>query len=309
VSPSLLQRLAHRAPFLRRRAALLRALRDYFHEGGFTEVETPLLLTTVAPEEHIAPMLVGERYLATSPELQMKQLVAAGLEPLYQIGRSFRSGEKGRLHNPEFTMLEWYRAGADIVHLVSDIDGLLGYLAAALLDGPQLIWQGRTVDLSVPCLVTPVREAFVRHAGWDPVAAFDGDRFNLDLANLVEPQLGRGRPEVLAWYPAEVGSLSRAHPEDSRLSQRMELYFEGMELANGFVELNDPVEQRRRFAAEQDAIRAAGREPPPMPESYLKTLSALPDTVGIALGIDRLTMLFADAGDIAQVRAFSPDEA
>jgi lysyl-tRNA synthetase class 2 len=254
-------------------------------------------------------MMVGERYLATSPELQMKQLVAAGLEPLFQIGRSFRAGELGHRHNPEFTILEWYRAGADIAPLVTDIEGLLGHLAAALLDGPQLTWQGRTVDLSVPCLVTPVREAFRRHAGWDPVAAFEVDKFNMDLANLVEPQLGRGRPEVLAWYPVELGSLSRVHPEDSRLSQRMELYIEGIELANGFVELNDPVEQRRRFAAEREAIRAAGREPSPMPESYLESLSALPDTVGIALGIDRLTMLFADASDISDVRAFGPDEA
>ncbi len=309
MSSSLLQGLTQKAPFLRRRAELLQALRYFFHDQGFTEVETPLLLRTVAPEEHIAPLMAGDRYLATSPELQMKQLVAAGLEPIFQLGKSFRSGEIGRLHNPEFTMLEWYRGGADIAPLVADIEGLLGHLATVLLQGTSLSWQGRTVDLSGPCLVTAVRDAFLQHAGWDPVADFHGDRFNLDLANLVEPQLGRGRPEVLAWYPIEVGSLSRVHPDDPKLSLRMELYIEGMELANGFVELNDPAEQRRRFAAEQEAIRAAGREPPPMPESYLETLSSLPDTVGIALGIDRLTMLFADASDIAEVRAFGLDEA
>lgn len=294
---------------LRRRALLLRTVREYFDRSGFTEVETPLLLTTVAPEEHISPMAAGDCFLATSPELQMKQLVAAGLVPIYQIGRSFRTGEYGRLHNPEFTMLEWYRSGDSIAPLVTDLEGLLSHLAAALLDGPSLSWQGRLVDLSRPWLVTPVREAFLRHAGWDPVASFDADRFNLDLVEKVEPQLGRGRPEVLAWYPVQLGSLSRVHPDDSRLSQRMEVYVEGMELANGFVELNDPVEQRRRFAAEREAIRATGRKPPAMPELFLETLGELPDTVGIALGVDRLAMLFCDAADIADVRAFGRDEA
>ena len=141
------------------------------------------------------------------------------------------------------------------------------------------------------------------------MADFDAERFNIDLVNLVEPQLGRGRPEVLAWYPVELGSLSRVHPEDQRLSQRLELYVEGLELANGFVELNDPVEQRQRFVRERQAILAAGREPPPMPESFLDTLSELPDTVGIALGIDRLVMLFCDVDDIGSVRAFGPGEA
>ncbi len=309
MSSSLLQRLTQRISFLRLRATLLRALRDYFHLHGFTEVETSLLLNTVAPEEHIAPMMVGEHYLATSPELQMKQLVAAGLAPIFQIGRSFRAGESGHRHNPEFTMLEWYRAGDSIDPLVADVEGLMGYLATTLLDSSTLSWQGNLVDLTGPWPVTPVREAFAQHAGWDPVEEFDAARFNLDLVNLVEPHLGRGRPEVLACYPVELGSLSRAHPDDPRLSQRMELYVEGMELANGFVELNDPAEQRRRFVAERQAIEAAGRLPPPMPDSYLETLSSLPDTVGIALGIDRLTMLFADVDDITLVRAFAPDEA
>ena len=288
---------------------MLRALRDYFHQAGFTEVETPLLLSTVAPEEHIVPVQGDDFYLATSPELQMKQLVAAGMVPIFQLGRSFRAGEEGRRHSPEFALLEWYRLGTTIDPLVADLEGLFGHLAATLLGAQPLSWQGDQVDLQAPWPVTPVRDAFRYHAGWDPVADFDADRFTLDLVNLVEPQLGRGRPEVLAWYPVELGSLSRVHPEDPRLSQRMELYVEGMELANGFVELNDADEQRRRFDRERRVIEAAGRQPPPMPESFLEALPELPDTVGIALGIDRLVMLFCDIDDIASVRAFGPGEA
>ncbi len=307
--PPFLSQLRGRVPRLQRRARILRAIRGFFGDAGFTEVETPLLLATVAPEEHILPVTAGAGVLATSPELQMKQLVAAGLSPIFQIGRSFRAGEHGRRHNVEFAMLEWYRSGHSIHGLVRDLEGLLVYVARSLDLGASVVWQGRRVDLSSPFRVTPVQEAFVRYAGWDPVADFDADRFDLDLVERVEPQLGKGRPEVLAWYPAALGSLARTHPEDPRLSQRMELYVEGMELANGFVELSDAAEQRRRFSLAQEAIRQHGREPTAMPEQFLDVLPCLPDTVGIALGIDRLVMLFCDTDDIRDVLAFGPDDA
>ncbi len=309
MSPDLLSRLAARREHLKSRARVVRAIRAFFDGDDFIEVETPLLLETVAPEAHIEPVRVGDRFLATSPELQMKELVAAGMPRIYQLTRSFRAGERGRRHNPEFTILEWYRPGADVHCLVRDLEGLFGRVAADLLGRNRLTWQGRSIDLAPPWPVTSVRDAFLRLAGWDPVADYDPDRFDLDLVEKVEPHLGRGRPEVLAFYPAPAGSLSRPLPDDPRVCQRMELYVEGMELANGFVELNDAAEQRRRFAAEAEIIRESGRLPPPLPAAFLDSLEALPDTVGIALGVDRMVLLFADCDRLDEVRAFGPDDA
>jgi elongation factor P--(R)-beta-lysine ligase len=318
--PPVLSRIRRKRTNLEVRHRVLNLVRDYFTRRQFLEVETPLLLTTVAPEEHIVPMRLalrspkGEvgcdgRFLATSPELQMKQLCAAGITSCFQLTRSFRAGEEGRLHSPEFTILEWYRPGDCVEALVTDLEGLLGHIARGLSAATELVWQGRTIDLAPPWRVTSVRTAFLEHAGWDPIASYDGDRFDLDLVDKVEPNLGRGAPEVLAWYPRQQASLSRALPSDPRVAQRMELYVEGLELANGFVELNDPDEQRARFEAQSAAITAAGRTPPPLPEAFLDSLAYLPDTVGIALGVDRLVMLFANVASIHEVRAFGPGEA
>lgn len=288
---------------------MLNLLREYFTGRKFLEAETPLLLSTVAPEEHIVPMECGSRLLATSPELQMKQLCAAGMTSCFQVTRSFRANELGRLHAEEFTILEWYHPGDCVEALVADLEGLFVAVARGLSMGSELVWQGGTVDLTPPWRVTPVRDAFMEYAGWDPVASYDADRFNLDLAERVEPRLGRGAPEVLAWYPVEQASLARTLSDDPRLAQRMELYVEGLELANGFVELNDPAEQRARFEATRTAIGVAGRTPPPMPLAFLDSLAHLPDTVGLALGVDRMVMLFADAASIHEVRAFGPGDA
>jgi elongation factor P--(R)-beta-lysine ligase len=307
--PERLLRIRQRIPALRVRHRILQSLRQWFNHNNFCEVETPTVLTTVAPELHITPARCENGLLATSPELQMKQLAAAGMSPIYQFARSFRQGELGSLHAPEFTLLEWYRDGTTLEPLMRDLEGLFLTTAENLNKHYELNWQGSTIDLSAPWPVTTVQEAFTQHAGWDPVADFDADRFDLDLATLVEPHLGTKRPEFLVRYPLPVGSLARTAPDDPRVCLRMELYIAGIELANGFVELNNPVEQRRRFEDEAEAIHMAGRIPPPMPEAFLATLSDLPETVGIALGIDRMAMLFADVPTIHDVRTFTPNEA
>ncbi|MBM4352497.1 MAG: EF-P lysine aminoacylase GenX [Deltaproteobacteria bacterium] len=305
----LLERLKSRRARLILRDRILASLRATFRAAGFVEVETPLLLATVAPEEHIVPIRCADRFLATSPELQMKELVAAGFDRIFQITRSFRAGERGSRHVPEFTILEWYRTAGLLDALRLDLEMLLSQAAHDAVGSRLVTWQGRSVDFSPPYTVIPVREVFLRHAGWDPVAQFDADRFDLDLVERVEPHLGRGKPEILAFYPLPQASLARPHPRDPQVALRLELYVEGMELANGFMELSDASIQEERFRCSSAAILGAGRQPPPMPDAFLATLPHLPDCVGIALGIDRLVMLLTDASDIDQVRTFTPDEA
>jgi len=306
--PAGLERLGRKVPHLKLRHAVLAAVRQWFSTRDFTEVETPLLLDTVAPEEHIEPLKCDRGYLGTSPELEMKQLVAAGLPRVFQLTRAFRRGESGRLHAPEFTILEWYRPGTSVHDLVADLEGLFVHVADQVLGRRTLEWQGRPVDLTPPWRVTQVRDAFLAHAGWDPCADFDGARFDLDLVAKVEPQLGRRAPEVLAFYPVEQASLARRLPSDPALAQRMELYIAGLELANGFVELNDVGEQRERFEKARRHIAKAGRTPPPMPQRFLETLEFLPDCVGLALGVDRMVMLCADAARVEDVQAFTRTE-
>ncbi len=307
--PPILDLLQSRKERLVCRDLVLRAIRRVFHQMKFVEVETPLLLSTVAPEEHIVPVRCGKGVLATSPELQMKELMAAGFDRIFQIGRSFREGERGKRHVPEFTILEWYRKARTLDSLRLDLERLLSAAARQVPGDLRVVWRGHRVDFAPPYRVVTVRDAFLQHAGWDPVEHFDADRFDIDLVERVEPHLGRGRPEILAFYPLPQASLARLCPEDPRVALRLELYVEGLELANGFMELSDPVVQRCRFLESAQAIRRAGRRPLPFPSTFVAALPFLPDCVGIALGVDRLVMLLTDAADIDQVRAFAPGEA
>lgn len=304
-----LQRLASRRRALELRAHLLQTIRAHFDGQGYLEVETPCLLTTVAPEEYIEPMECDGRYLATSPELQMKQLVAAGMGRIYQVTRSFRRGEYGRKHSPEFTILEWYRGGSSLQCLVDDLDQLMKACVKALCGGDRFEWNGHTVDVSKPLKVTSVQEAYRRYAGWDPVESWDPVHFDVDMVEKVEPNLGRGEPEALGYYPHQAAALARLWPGDRRVAQRVELYVEGLELSNGFVELSDAAEQRQRFQESSEAIRAQGRTPPPVSESFLEALPFLPDTVGMAVGVDRLAMLLTNSKLLEEVRAFDFHEA
>lgn len=287
---------------LRVRGGVLRACREFFWSAGFIEVETPVRVAAPAPELHIDAPRSGAYWLRTSPELHMKRLLAAGHTRIFQIGPCFREGERGLRHNPEFTMLEWYRAQADYRDILRDTQELLRHVVRRITGADRIACGAGAVDVSPPWHVFTVREAFLTYAGWDPVAAYDADRFDLDLVNCVEPALPRDRPCVLTNYPAAAAALARLKPDDPSVAERWEVYIRGLELANAYSELTDAVIQRERFMACNAARRAAGREAYPLDEAFLAALPRLPPCGGIALGVDRLAMLLANVGDIGEVR-------
>ncbi|MFA7348652.1 MAG: EF-P lysine aminoacylase EpmA [Desulfurivibrionaceae bacterium] len=292
---------------LRLRAVLIQALRTFFIDRGYLEVETPIRIPALAPEAYIEPITSEGWFLQTSPELCMKRLLAAGIPRIFQICKCFRKGERGDRHLPEFTMLEWYAAESDYRDLMADCEALLRHLAAAMGKGGVLEWQGRRIELGPEWERITVAEAFQRYAPCTVEEALAQDRFDEMLVEYVEPHLGMVIPTFLCDYPAALGALARLSPADSTVAERFELYVAGLELANGFSELVDPVEQRARFLAEQETIRRQGRNPGLMPEPFLVELVEMPSAAGIALGVDRLVMLFGGADNIDQVVAFPPE--
>ncbi|MEW6593640.1 MAG: EF-P lysine aminoacylase EpmA [Thermodesulfobacteriota bacterium] len=290
------------------RASVIRAVRAFFEEAGYLEVDTPLRLPSLAPEPHIEPQESGSWFLQTSPELCMKRLLARGYPKIFQLCHCFRKGERGKRHLAEFAMLEWYRAGSDCHDLMAETEQLIRFVARELGMGEAVVYQGQRIELAAPWERLTVAAAFARYAPVSANEALQRGKFDEVLVEQIEPHLGQGRPTFLYDYPAALGSLARLKPGDPTVAERFELYFAGIELANGFSELTDPVEQRRRFVADQAAIRAQGRDPGPMPEKFLDEVSAMPEAAGIALGLDRLVMLFADAATIDQVVAFPPEQ-
>ncbi|NJC88932.1 MAG: EF-P lysine aminoacylase GenX [Desulfuromonas sp.] len=295
--------LARKQQRLEQRARILQQVRAFFVERGLLEVETPQRIPANAPELHIDATEAGEAVLQTSPELAMKRLLAAGYPDLFQLCRVWRSGERGGRHLPEFTMLEWYRRDADYTTLMNDCEALL----LRLVPAGCLVWQGSSIDLTPPWPRLSVAEAFRRHASCTVDEALATERFDEILIVEVEPRLGPG-PLFLTDYPAPLAALARLKPDNPSTAERVELYLGGLELANGFSELTDPVEQRARFVAEETARRTAGKPPRPLPEPYLAELANLPSCAGIALGIDRLVMLLTDAPTIDAVVAFTPEQ-
>jgi lysyl-tRNA synthetase class 2 len=302
-----LQSLYYRASFLRR-------LRAFFDERGFMEVETPLLSDEIIPELHIEPIRTafGE-FLQASPELHMKRLLCAGATAIYQVTRSFRRNEHGQLHNPEFTIVEWYRVGDDMQvgmqlldELVSSMLGTPPATRITYFDAFE-----RTLHIDPHEATTEELAATARHAN---VAIPEGMRveerdewLNLLLSSRVEPQLGRERPEILYHYPASQASLANmVHSETGQqVAERFELYFRGIELANGFHELADSAELRSRLEAVNAARTSDGRDALPLPERLLAALDhGLPACTGCALGFDRLVMLALNCETIRDVIAF-----
>lgn len=280
------------------RARILRAIRAFFDDAGFVEVETPVRIPAPAQEVTIDCPASGRAFLRASPELQMKRLLCDGCQKIYQIGPCFRENECGSRHNPEFTLLEWYRAGSDYLQMLRDTRGLLARVAR---DVPP----PGGISLAEPWFVIPVREAYRRWAGWDPAEAWDEERFDRDMVEKVEPSLPRGRPAVLMDYPAPAASLAKLKDGDERVAERWEVYLDGIELANAYSELCDPGEQRARFEAAAAARRALGKADYPMDEAFFDGLRrGMPPSGGIALGVDRLVMLFLGVRDIRQARLF-----
>ena len=320
---------------LDKRADLLRRLRAFFYERGFLEVETPLVSDEVIPELHIEPLQLGDCplflparsspgdnqkqekgtvplaswWLQASPELHMKRLLAAGATAIFQVTRSFRAGERGRLHNPEFTIVEWYRVGDDMWAGIDLVDEMM----------QRLLGTQRAIR-------TSYRDAFEKHCGINPhqatlrdlaakaaVLDFGSQRtdrdewLNVMLATQVEPHLGLEQPEFIYHYPATQAALARttSSSDGFAVAERFELYYRGVELANGYRELTDAAEQRRRFENVNAGRIADGRPALPIPESLLRALDkGIPDCTGVALGFDRLAMLAIGGASIDEVLSF-----
>jgi len=274
---------------LERRALALKAARAYFDSLGFVEVETPVRIAAPAPEPHIdcPPVATGD-FLRASPELQMKRLLADGMEKIYQLGPCFRDGEKGSRHNPEFTMIEWYRAGADYREIARDLVGLL---------------RATGLDVGEPQRLG-VREAYQRFAGWDPWEAWNQDRFDEDMALKIEPAIAEmGGGVFLCDYPSEAASLARVSGDGKdRHAERWEFYFGGMELANAFSELCDSDEQAARFRDAAEERKTLGEADYPIDGEFLAALGRIGVAAGAALGFDRLVMLLTGEKNISSVR-------
>jgi len=303
-----LPNLAAKRATLELRSRVIQSMRSFFHAEGFLEVQTPVMTPAPAPETHIDAVPAGDgRFLITSPELYMKRLLAAGYEKIFQISPVFRRGEQGRRHHPEFTLLEWYRLGVDYTVLQEDCRNLLDTVCRAAGRAGGWHYRGRWLEGTGSFQHYTVRQAFLEFAGWEPGADTDHHRFDLDLVEKVEPRLGFPRPCILADYPASQAALARLKPSDPTVAERFELYWAGIELANGFSELTDPREQRSRFETVIEMRTRAGHSVPPLPETFLASLEHLPPCAGIALGVDRLVMLLADRDRLDSVVAFSPD--
>jgi lysyl-tRNA synthetase class 2 len=298
-------RLAGLRPVLELRAKMLSATRDFFREHGYLEAETPVLVRTPALELHIDACPAGRHYLRTSPELHMKRLLGAGYKNIFQIGPCFRAGERGKLHNPEFTMLEWYRADAGYMDVLAETEDLLRHLAKICLGKLTLERHGKLLDLGADWKLFSLPELFEKFAGWNPAADFNERRFEDDLVNRVEPNLPVDRPVIVLDYPAPVAALARLKPDNPLLAERWELYLAGVEIANAFSELTDADEQRKRFEECARQRRALGREVYELDVEFLAALEkGLPPAAGVALGLDRLVMLFAGADSLDDTLPF-----
>lgn len=300
--------LARKRDALLLRARMMQSIRLYFTSQNFLEVETPLHIPAPAPEEHIEALSSGEWFLQTSPELCMKRLLAAGYPLIFQLCKCFRSGERGRLHLPEFTMLEWYVAGFDYQRLMNQCEEMITAVAAACgFAAGRLVWQNKQIDLASPWERITVQEAFEKFAPITLAEALYQDKFDEILVEYIEPNLGLAKPAFLYDYPAKLGALARLKQNDKSIAERLELYIGGVELANGFSELTDAGEQRRRFEKALKLRAQKGYAAYPMPEQFLSALEHLPACAGIALGVDRLALLFANAASIDEVITFSPE--
>jgi elongation factor P--(R)-beta-lysine ligase len=323
---------------LEARAEIRRAVRSWFDGQGFLEVETPARVPSPGQEVHLEAIPAGDqRFLITSPEYHMKRLVAAGLPRIVQICRCWRGGERGSHHQPEFTMIEWYRAGASLEEIAADCEALVEVAARAVghwpvVDVPASRGRdGKPEKLAVeaPFGRLTVRAALSRFAGTtlrgdesvdslrDLAARADchpgtaatwDDIFFQVFLDRVEPHLGRERPTFVFDWPLPLAALARRKPDDPLTVERFELYAGGLELANAFGELCDPVEQRARFVAEAGLRRQQGRAVYPIDEKLLAALANMPPTCGVAMGFDRLVMLVTGAEHIREVMAFADDE-
>jgi len=293
---------------LQLRACILQAIRRFFVDRAYLEVETPIRIPAPATEAHIDAVESGNWFLQTSPELCMKRLLAAGFPRIFQICKCFRLGERGRLHLPEMTLLEWYRADSSYLDMMNECEALIGHITRQVSSKNMISYQGSEIDLTPPWRRISVAEAFEKFTPMTMDAALETDRFDEIMVEAIEPNLAQPQPIFLYDYPASHGALARLKPQDSRYAERFELYIGGLEICNAFSELTDPVEQKARFEREQERRQDSGKRVYPLPHKFLDALKDMPEAAGNALGMDRLVMLFADTKKIDEVVALTPEE-
>jgi len=300
--------LPDRKTNLWKRAGIIQSIRQFFIEHGFLEVETPSLVPAPVPEAHINLINTKNGFLQASPELCMKRLLSEGFQKIFQICRCHRDGERGNHHLPEFTLLEWYRTEADYIDLMADCEAMVCHVASAIGTGNTIQYRGSAIDLQPPWERVTVKEAFIRHSPISLSEALQTGRFDEMIVLHIEPNLNKSKPVFLYDYPASLASLARLKQNNLEVGERFELYMGGLELANAFSELIDPVEQEIRFNKENEIREEHGRERYPIPDKFLTALKTIPPSAGIALGVDRLIMLLTDSDNIDDVVTFTPEE-
>jgi lysyl-tRNA synthetase class 2 len=289
------------------RARMAQAIRRFFIERDYLEVETPCRVPSLIPEAHIDAFACGDWFLHPSPELCMKRLLAAGFERIFQICKCFREGERGSYHLPEFTILEWYRRGINYISLMQECQELVLSVAADVGCVNDIFYQGKKINLQGSWERLSVKEAFDRYAPLSLERALLDGCFDEIVVCDIEPNLGKGCPTFLYDYPISLGALARSKKEDPTMAERFELYVAGIELANAFSELVDINEQQLRFKRAQEYRASMGRTIYPISERFLRAFDTMPESAGIALGVDRLAMILTDSSTIDDVVAFTPE--
>jgi len=287
------------------RSEILHKIREFFHRRGFIEVETPFLLPYVIPESYIDAIKAENGFLHTSPELCMKLLLGLGYEKIFQICKCFRKGEKGKLHLPEFTMLEWYHVGIDYNTLMQECESLIVFLCKELFGKEKIRYKNTEVSLTPPWERITVNEAFKRYASVSLQDAINKGLFEETMVYEIEPNLGIKKPTFLKDYPVSMAALSKIKDNHA---ERFELYICGLELANGYTELTDMEEMKKRLEIENKKRKALKKETYPIPKPFFLKIKHLPECSGIALGIDRLVMLLCNEENINNVVAVTPDD-
>jgi elongation factor P--(R)-beta-lysine ligase len=289
------------------RARMIRAIRNFLTSRDYLEVETPYLIPAVIPEAHIDAISCGAGFLHTSPELHMKRLLATGYPRIFQICKCFRDGELGSSHLPEFTMLEWYCQGMDYRELMKECEEMIVSVAGDLGYGNVINYQGKAIGLERPWESLSVREAFACHAPISMDKAVTENCFDEIMVSCIEPHLGLTQPIFIYDYPISGSALAKGKKEDFALAERFELYMGGKEIANACSELSDPEEHHRRFLSVNRYRYSIGKSIYPMPERFLEDITSMPHAAGIALGVDRLAMIFCDSSAIDDVVSFVPE--
>ncbi|SDT87010.1 EF-P lysine aminoacylase EpmA [Desulfobacula phenolica] len=289
------------------RSLVIQAIRDFFTGNHYLEVDTPIRCPSVIPEAQIDPVTTEGHFLHASPELCMKRLLSTGFDKIFQICKCFRKNERGSHHLPELTMLEWYAKDNTYLDLMDQCQGLIQFIAAKLTLKNQIRYQDKHIRLDGPWKKLTVEQAFDIYADKSLNTALEDNSFDEIMSFQIEPCLGNTTPAFLYDYPARLASLAKLKQDNPAFAQRFEFYMAGIELANGFTELTDPAEQHLRFKKENHIRKSQNKAVIPVPEKFLKDLHAMPDAAGIALGVDRLVMIFCDAPSIDDIVTFTPE--